>query len=391
MIRAGSGLSTHEDPASAGREAAREAVSELSRPSVAFVFSSGLDQEELGHALEGAREALRGAVPVGCSGGGVIGTGQEVEGDAAVSVLAVEADEDAALLHPFHAPLTGDGPRDAETLAARLAGKSRGALERAVLLLFADPLAFDARPLLGRLRDKLGKLPVAGGLAAAAGSGPGIPAFAGHELGVHAASGVLLSGTRARVTLAVAQGTKALGVSGRATRTDANLIHEIDGAPALEKVKLALEAAREGGGTLFCGLGQGQLGASPGDDDYLARNILGVDRKSGAVAVAEVVPTGSWISFLVRDAAASRADLDARVRELKAAYAGSSPAFGLYFSCVGRGAGLYGEPGVDVSIIREHLGDFPLAGFFGNGELAPFLGTNFLHNYTGVLVLVGSA
>jgi small ligand-binding sensory domain FIST len=96
------------------------------------------------------------------------------------------------------------------------------------------------------------------------------------------------------------------------------------------------------------------------------------------------------VSFLVRDADAAREDLAARVRELKAALGGRPPAFGLYFDCLGRGAGLYGEPGVDAAIIREHLGEFPLGGFFGNGELAPFMGSNLVHNYTGVLVLVAS-
>jgi small ligand-binding sensory domain FIST len=118
--------------------------------------------------------------------------------------------------------------------------------------------------------------------------------------------------------------------------------------------------------------------------------MLGIDRKTGAVAVADVVPQGTWVSFLLRDAEAARDDLRARVLELKAALGGKAPAFGLYFDCLGRGAGLYGEPGVDTAIIREHLGEFPLAGFFGNGELAPFMGSNLVHNYTGVLLLVGS-
>lgn len=392
MIRAGSGVSQHEDPATAGREAAREAAADLARPGVAFVFASGYEDADLGEAVGGAREALRGAIPVGCAGGGVVATGREVEGEPAVSVLAVEAEGGAARLEPVFSRLAGEGVKDASALAQKLAGKVTGPVDRAALVLFADPLAFDARPFLGRLRDAAGKLPVVGGLAASGGSADGIPVFADRERGPKAVSGVLLSGTRARVTIAVAQGTRAIGVAGRATRTQDNLIHEIDGAPALEKLKEALEASKGGeGGNLFCGLSLDPVGGRPGDEDYLARNLLGVDRKSGGIAVAEVVPPGTWVSFLVRDAAAARDDLQARVCELKAAHAGKPPAFGLYFDCVGRGRGLYEEENVDVSIIREHLGDFPLAGFFGNGELAPFLGTNFLHNYTGVLVLVGSA
>jgi len=57
------------------------------------------------------------------------------------------------------------------------------------------------------------------------------------------------------------------------------------------------------------------------------------------------------------------------------------------FNCAGRGQGLYGVPGHDVTLIRERLGEWPLVGFFGNGEFAPVGTTNFFHNYTGVLVV----
>jgi len=40
-----------------------------------------------------------------------------------------------------------------------------------------------------------------------------------------------------------------------------------------------------------------------------------------------------------------------------------------------------------VTLIRKHLGEFPLVGFFGNGEFAPVGRRNFFHNYTGALVV----
>lgn len=164
----------------------------------------------------------------------------------------------------------------------------------------------------------------------------------------------------------------------------------MDGEPAIKRLRAAL-ASSGASRAIFCGLGLESLRAPVGSEDYIARNILGVDPKTGAVAVAEVVPPGSTVSFLARDAESAREDLTARVRELRAAFTRRPPAFGLYFDCVGRGEGLYGEAGVDARIIREELGEFPLAGFFGNGELAPLLGANLLHNYTGALALFGDA
>ena len=67
--------------------------------------------------------------------------------------------------------------------------------------------------------------------------------------------------------------------------------------------------------------------------------------------------------------------------------AGRRPSFGLYFNCAGRGRALFGKPDHDVTLIRSRLGDFPFAGFFGNGEFAPRKRRNLFHTYTGVLAL----
>lgn len=73
--------------------------------------------------------------------------------------------------------------------------------------------------------------------------------------------------------------------------------------------------------------------------------------------------------------------------ELAAQLHGRRPAFGCYFDCAGRGRGLFGIPDHDVTLIRAQLGEFPLVGFFGNGEFAPIGRRNFFHNYTGALVI----
>ncbi len=63
--------------------------------------------------------------------------------------------------------------------------------------------------------------------------------------------------------------------------------------------------------------------------------------------------------------------------------AGGTPQGALYFSCVMRGANLFGPNSEELSLIRAELGDIPLVGFFGNGEIS----NNLVHEYTGVLAL----
>ena len=59
------------------------------------------------------------------------------------------------------------------------------------------------------------------------------------------------------------------------------------------------------------------------------------------------------------------------------------PRGGVYYSCLGRGASLFGPDSGELRLIREALGDFPLVGFFCNGEVSH----NRLYGYTGVLTL----
>jgi small ligand-binding sensory domain FIST len=56
---------------------------------------------------------------------------------------------------------------------------------------------------------------------------------------------------------------------------------------------------------------------------------------------------------------------------------------GLYFSCLGRGRNQFGNDSDELKMIRDRLGEFPLAGFFANGEISH----DRLYGYTGVLTL----
>jgi small ligand-binding sensory domain FIST len=52
---------------------------------------------------------------------------------------------------------------------------------------------------------------------------------------------------------------------------------------------------------------------------------------------------------------------------------------------------LYGHRNVDVDIIRREFRDLPLIGFFSYAEIGPSADGCCLHNYTGVLTLIGES
>ena len=86
--------------------------------------------------------------------------------------------------------------------------------------------------------------------------------------------------------------------------------------------------------------------------------------------------------FCRRDGDSAREDMRRMLRDLSRR-AGGNIRGGVYFTCLGRGRYQFGEHSEELQMIREELGDFPLTGFYANGEISH----NRLYGYTGVLTL----
>jgi small ligand-binding sensory domain FIST len=120
--------------------------------------------------------------------------------------------------------------------------------------------------------------------------------------------------------------------------------------------------------------------------DFLVRNVMQIDRPSGALAITDRVRVGQTVQFHVRDANTADEDLHALLQmDLHAHQA--RPAGALLFTCNGRGTRLFSEPHHDARVIRAEAGQVPLAGFFAAGELGPVGGHNFIHGFTASVVL----
>jgi small ligand-binding sensory domain FIST len=207
-------------------------------------------------------------------------------------------------------------------------------------------------------------------------------------------AGLALAGRQP--VIGVAQGCMPIGEPYVITRAEDNLVLEVGSRPALAVLQDAIGAlpggpARVQHAGVFAGLAMDPAKSPLERGDFLVRNLLGADTARGAVAVAAPVRVGQTLQFQIRDAEASRDDLEATLHAVARGLGGKRPRFGCYFNCAGRGVGLYGQPDHDVSLVRKHLGEFPLVGFFGNGEFAPVGRRNHFHTYTGVLVVFTAA
>jgi small ligand-binding sensory domain FIST len=196
-------------------------------------------------------------------------------------------------------------------------------------------------------------------------------------------SGVLFS-SAVSVSTRLCQGCSPIGPHHQITESNNNVILKIDDRPALDVFKedIGTELARDlsqVAGRIFAALPI--RGSDTGD--YLVRNLVGIDKNQKWVAIGETVTPGMSILFARRDADQAHQKLVNMLARLKARLKGSQPKGGLYHSCMGRGENLFGKNSQELKTIQQVLGDFPLVGFFANGEIYH----QRLYGYSGILTL----
>ena len=354
-------------------------------PDLAVVFLSPHHREIHDALVDLFANPLGGGLLVGCSAGGVIGGGREVENRPGLSLTAaVLPDVELTPLH-LETEALPSPEADAEAWES-LVGVAAGKSPHFVLL--PDPLTFDADRLLRGLDVAFPKSTKVGGLASGGAGAGQHTLILGNETFQSGLVGVAMSGNIAVDTI-VAQGCRPIGEPMFVTRCMEHLLFELDGRPAREIVA-ELYAGLEKRDkdlmltSLFLGLVMVDARSEYRQGDFLIRNILGADPDSGGLAVGAVLRKNQVVQFHLRDAQTSAEDLDQllALHERRPAPRGS-----LLFSCLGRGAHLYGRPDHDSSSFRRHLGEVPLGGFFCNGEIGPVKGTTFLHGYTSSFAL----
>ena len=196
-------------------------------------------------------------------------------------------------------------------------------------------------------------------------------------------SGVLFAGG-VPVAAGLTQGCSPIGPVHTITEAEDNVIKSIDGTPALDIFKSEIgdilsRDLRRVGGYIHAALPV--AGSDTGD--YLVRNLTAIDPGKGWIAIGALVKEGDRIMFTRRDREGAEQDLKRMLGDLARRAEGRPIKGGIYCTCVARGPNLFGAKSEELNTIRGALGDFPLVGFFANGEIC----NNRLYGYTGVLAL----
>ena len=373
-------LSQHPDFAVATGDVVGRVLEALgdpdSPPDLAMLFVTPVHASDLHKIVATVNATLRPAAMLGCAAVSVVGGEKEVERGPGISLWAGRTGP----VTPFH--LTVAQSPDGLTFSGWPESIPDDA---SAMLLLPDPFTFPTDDLLRRMEEDRPGLPVVGGMASAARAPGGNRLVIDDRVVTAGAVGAFL-GPDVEVTTVVSQGCRPVGSPYVVTRAEHNIVYELAGRSAVERLQEVAAALTDEDRELLADLVQigrvideNKLDFGPGD--FLVRGVIGADPNSGALRVGDIVDVGSTAQFQVRDA--STAD-----QELRKMVDGRSADSALVFTCNGRGTHLFPEPDHDAIVVSESLNGAPVAGMFCAGELGPIGGRNFMHGFTASVVLL---
>lgn len=352
-------------------------------PDLAVVFVSGIKGEALDRVSQLVRAHIKPNHWLGCTAGGVIGHGREIENRPAVSISVALLPN--VSIQPFHIE-PGDFASSEAMVNHLLSSTAITTDDAPHFLLLANTFTTDTESFLHGLDQYFSKSNKTGGLASGGSAPKDNLLFLNDRVHNSGLIGVALAGNIQMDTI-VAQGCRPIGLPLFVTRCRDNLISELDGQPPVELLKSLFEQLSEPDQQLFQrALFLGIIVSAdlqrvePGD--FLIRSILGGDPDTGVLAVGSLVRQHQVVQFHLRDPVAARADLEESFGRYLRTQGGRPIAGALMFSCVGRGQQLFGRANHDTDLFHSHLGQIPLGGFFCNGEIGQIHGKTFLHGFT---------
>lgn len=389
MLNAGVGYSVSNNPKVAAAEATQEAMRQagLHHAAGALCFATTAHGAAFTAIMRTVGAEARTRDVAGCSSAGVIAAEREIESGPAVAAI-VFGGASLSAKRIFVPSLRGR----AREVAAEVAAAARPALgANNLLCLFADTYNMEPDAMLEALGRELPGVAVVGGGASEDGSIGETFQFCGDTVSSNAVAGMLLSGDF-ELNVGASQACTPLGTTHQVTAVRDNILVELDGRRAFDVFAEAAgplaQDLRRASAFVFLGVPLDPAAEKMARGNYLVRNIVGASAEHGVLALAHRPRIGDRVGFVLRNGERAREDLKATLEELRDRVAAAPPAFGLYFDCVSRGAGLYDIPDHDSAYIARYLGHVPIAGFFTGFEVGPLGARDGMLQYSGVLALV---
>ena len=258
-------------------------------------------------------------------------------------------------------------------------------------LVFADPFHIDSETWLNQWNEAFPGVAIVGGLASGSLRQQTTQVYLNSEVHETGAVAIAFSGG-VRIHSVISQGCTPIGETWTITKTEQNLIHRIANRPAYEVLAdtfnhLDTADQQKSQGNLFVGLVINEYLDEFHRGDFLIRNLLAADPRSGILAVGALPRQGQTMQFQRRDAEAATEDMRTLLQHSQEKLDQATLYGACLCCCNGRGFRLFGQPNHDAQCVQNFFGTIGLSGFFCNGEIGPVGNRNFLHGYTASLAL----
>ena len=334
----------------------------------------------IGGPIADVVDAYPGSTVVGCSTAGEI-LADQIHDDGVVVSIARFAGATISSASAAVSSVEGSSAG-----GAALGRRLRAADENLqAVLVFSDGLGVNGSAMTAGLAGEVGPgVAISGGLA---GDGERFQAtwvLVDGELRSGWITAVGLSGPGLEIGHGSRGGWDIFGPERVVTRSEGNVLLELDGTPALSLYKTYLGDRADGlpATALLFPL---SVRAPTGEDPPLVRTILAVDESTQAMTFAGDIPQGSMAQLM-------RANFDRLIdgAQLAATETGptedAGPTLAIAISCVGRRIVLGARTEDELEAVLDALpGDTLLTGFYSYGEISPADGVCALHNQTMTL------
>ena len=391
----GIGRSIHRNPKIAANEVVEMALRSgaMEKADFVFMFSTvGYDQKTI---VKWVYDLFGGVPLCGCSGEGTIAGGKFDESNFSVAVMAIRSDE-LRLTNGMASGLKSNsaeaGRKVAESIRDRIDAETAG------LFLFPDALTINFERFKTALENELNLdrlLPLLGGTAADNWQWKQTYQYCNDQVSSDSVAWALLSG-KLQIAWAVNHGCVSMGVSHKITRSEGNVIYEIDGKPSVETLRKYLSETdlTKGWGTSMVQFPLGfKLPDSVTEDygQFFIRAMMSKDDQTGAVTIPTEVLQNETIYMTRRDFDLVVLGITRLGSQIKQQIGAKQPKLVLQFECAGRGKLFMREEQQSALLksLHESIGsDVPWLGFYTFAEIGPLAGINHVHNYTCVVAAI---
>lgn len=325
------------------------------------------------------------AMRLGCSTAGEI-TPDGVD-DGTCTVTAIDFEQ----THLTQGSTSLKGMDDSFAAGARL-GQQIAAPDLKAVLVFGPGVKINGSALVNGIASAIGTgIPITGGLAGDGGAFKETFTLGREGIANDHVVAVGLCGDGLRFGHGSFGGWEPFGPARKVTRCSGNVLHELDGEPALEIYKRYLgDHARNlpASGLLFPFAMLGEDHNAIG----LIRTILGIDEQTGSLILAGEIDPDGYLRLMHASTDKLVNGAEVAAEAAAAMLQSNGDTLAILVSCVGRKLVMGNRVDEEIEAVGDVFGDKAvLTGFYSYGEISPFTpgASCKLHNQTMTITCLG--